>query len=104
MTTAEEVKAFLKQELPLITTLLFKKCESGDSDALQELHEAEDIYDMFEAYWVKFNVDPAQFSLGNYYPWRSQPLFSRKPVNLDKKRLTINMLINSAKAGRWLYG
>ncbi|ATA21105.1 uncharacterized protein DUF1493 [Gibbsiella quercinecans] len=100
--TDADVRDFVKGELPLATTL-FKKIDIEDSAPLQALHEADDIAEMTENFFERFNVQPAGFFLGNYYPWKSKPLFSRKQPNEDKKPLTIIMYIESAKAGRWLY-
>ncbi|MFE8049869.1 DUF1493 family protein [Brenneria goodwinii] len=100
--TEKDIRDFVKGELPLVTTL-FKKIDIEDDTPLQELHEADDIAEMTEKFFERFNVQPADFFLGNYYPWKSNPLFSRKPLIKDNKPLTINMYIASAKAGRWLY-
>ncbi|WON76606.1 DUF1493 family protein [Serratia sp. UGAL515B_01] len=101
--TDAAVREFVKSELPLITTLLLKKVDIDDHSTLQELYEADDVAEMIEKYFVHFNVNPADFIITNYFPWKTPFLFFRKPVNQDKTSLTIQMFIDSAKAGRWLY-
>lgn len=88
---------------------LFKRMEltpatDFDSDLRLEDDEALDLMDDF---FLKFNVDRGNFSIETYYP-------PEPPLNgffdLFRKRdipqvpdFNINMLIESAKAGRWLY-
>ncbi|MCL2894999.1 DUF1493 family protein [Brenneria tiliae] len=98
----DNVRAFVKGELPLVTTL-FKKVDVDDDAVLQELHEADDIAEMTKRYFDVFSVDPNGFALINYYPWKPRTFFTGKSRNRDKQALTIRMYIESAKAGRWLY-
>ncbi|KGT95777.1 hypothetical protein NG99_01125 [Erwinia typographi] len=102
--TDTAVRDFVKNELPLVTTLFLKKVDVDDQFALQELHEADDLAEMAAKYFSRFNVQSAPFSLENYFPWKTPTLLCRKPINQDKKPLTINMFIESARAGKWLYG
>ncbi|AXF76450.1 DUF1493 family protein [Erwinia tracheiphila] len=101
--TDAAIRDFVKSELPLVTTLLLKKINIEDRSTLQEVYEADDIADMAEKYFSQFDVKRSGFTLINYFPWRMKSLFSRKQINQDKKPLTIEMFIGSAKAGRWLY-
>ncbi|MFT4270838.1 MAG: DUF1493 family protein [Pantoea sp.] len=99
----ETVREFVKKELPLVTTILLRKVEMEDDSPLQELYEPEDVDEMLAEYFEHFHVDQAGFEFEHYFPWKTKSFFSRNPVNLDKKPLTIRMLIESANAGRWLY-
>ncbi|MCR0997556.1 DUF1493 family protein [Serratia rubidaea] len=54
----------------------------------------EDAYELLERYAEQFNIDPKEIAFSKYYPQSSQSL---------REALTIEMLIESAKAGRWLY-
>ncbi len=101
--TADAVREFIRRELPLVTTLLLKKTVINDGDTLQELYEADDIAEMSEMFFQKFNVQTAGFSLASYFPWKSPSFFSRHPANSGKKPLTIRMYIESANAGYWLF-
>ncbi|WP_421505956.1 DUF1493 family protein [Erwinia rhapontici] len=88
---------------------LFKKMEltpatDFDSDLRLEDDEALDLMNDF---FLKFNVDRGNFSIETYYP--PEPPLSEL-FNPFRKRdipqvpdFTISMLIESAKAGRWLY-
>ena len=99
----EEVRDFVKKELPLITTLFLKVIEVRDDSTLQDVYEPDDIDEMLEKYFQRFNVDRGAFSPGNYFPWETKSFFSSKTTSTGKKALTIQMLIESAKAGRWLF-
>lgn len=72
-----------------------------DTDLKLDVGEAEDLMDK---YFSEFNVQRDNFSVEIYFPYEP---FSWNPF---KKRIlipvpdfTIGMLIESAKAGRWLY-
>ncbi|WP_333897357.1 DUF1493 family protein [Mixta calida] len=97
-----EVRDFILNNLPTVTNIFMKKIAVGDDEPLQKLHEWDDVGDMADAYFKYFNVKAEVFSLKNYYPWETS-FFSKRKLNAEKKTLTINMFIESAKAGRWLY-
>ncbi|AXW87940.1 acyl carrier protein [Lonsdalea britannica] len=87
---------FKKKELTPTTDL--------DSDLRLEDDEALALMDVF---FTKFDVDRGKFSITTYYP-PEPPL--KDLLNPFRKRdipqvpdFTIGMLIESAKAGRWLY-
>lgn len=52
-----------------------------------------DAYELLERYVEIFNIEPCDIDFEQYFP-----------ENLSKKHdpLTIQLMINSAKAGRWL--
>ncbi|MEQ4530078.1 MAG: DUF1493 family protein [Mixta sp.] len=54
----------------------------------------EDAAELLESYAEKFAIDPQTINFGKFFP-----------PDMDKKHvpLTIGMLIESARAGRWLY-
>lgn len=70
----------------------------------------EDAEELMEDYFKQFNVDPANYSLINYFPNEGSFLIPNfllpkdaRPTNKPPMPLTVNMLIESAKSGRWLY-
>ncbi|WP_338558536.1 DUF1493 family protein [Erwinia sp. E_sp_B01_3] len=60
-------------------------------------------------YFQRFNVDSSHFNFLTYWPYEKGilPDFlrpkSQKIPEVDPKPLTLQMLIESAKVGRWLY-
>lgn len=60
--------------------------------------------ELMEDFFKEFNIDPGAFQIETYYPntpdiWN---LF-KKTVPVSVPDFTIAMLIESAKAGKWLY-
>jgi Protein of unknown function (DUF1493) len=72
-----------------------------DTDLHMEEEEAEELMNDF---FSIFNIQKNKFDIKIYYP--DEP-FSwnpfRKPTPIPVPDFTIGMLIESAKAGRWLY-
>ncbi|QKJ87882.1 hypothetical protein PMPD1_2947 [Paramixta manurensis] len=70
----------------------------------------EDAWDFFEKYFDTLNIDSANFNFRRYYPNSGVrflpnsilPKYLRTDHH-DPSPLTVEMLIESAKAGRWLY-
>lgn len=63
-----------------------------------------DIEDLMAEYFKEFKVDSSNFNVNVYYPdvpisWNP----FKKTVPVQVPAFTIEMLIESAKAGRWLY-
>lgn len=74
-----------------------------DFDTDLSIDESE-IDDLMNEYFSKFNVEKGNFKLETYYPdvptsW--DPF--KKVVPVQVPDFTIGMLIESAKAGKWLY-
>lgn len=72
-----------------------------DTDLSIDEYEAEEL---MREYFKRFNVDPAGFDIKVYYPeipFSWNPFKKINPVLVPD--FTIGMLIESAKAGRWLY-
>lgn len=72
-----------------------------DTDMLLDVGEAEDLMDEF---FKEFQVERGHFKIETYYPdepfsWNPFKKFPPIPV----PDFTIGMLIESAKAGKWLY-
>lgn len=72
-----------------------------DTDMLLDIGEAEDLMDEF---FKEFQVSRGNFKIETYYPdepfsWNPFKKFPPIPV----PDFTIGMLIESAKAGKWLY-
>lgn len=91
------------ENLPKITTLC-KTIDISDQEILQESFEREDIADLINALATKLAVNCTDFDLDNYFPWKPKSFFIKKKNNVGKAPLTLSMFIDSAKAGRWLYG
>ncbi|EJF31676.1 MULTISPECIES: DUF1493 family protein [Enterobacteriaceae] len=98
--------------------LQFVKTELGDSsiEVSSSLstgkHQTvpEDILDMMDKYSAKFNVDCSNIHWRRYFPQTVLPFLPNciLPERLKSDRhnpelFTIGMMIESAKAGRWLY-
>ena len=99
----QQVIEFFKKELPLVTTITFKKIPVEVDSALQNNFVFEDISDVTDAYFKAFNVNYDNFYWGDYFPWKEKELFSRKEPIQYKKPLTIRMFAESAKVCHWLY-
>ena len=72
-----------------------------DTDMQLDVSEAEDLMDEF---FKEFQVERGSFKIETYYPdepfsWNPFKKFPPIPV----PDFTIGMLIESAKAGKWLY-
>ena len=72
-----------------------------DTDMLLDIGEAEDL---MEEFFKEFQVERGHFKIETYYPdepfsWNPFKKFPPIPV----PDFTIGMLIESAKAGKWLY-
>ncbi|XXD11074.1 DUF1493 family protein [Klebsiella sp. R445] len=72
-----------------------------DTDMQLDVGEAEDLMDEF---FKEFQVERGNFKIETYYPdepfsWNPFKKFPLLPV----PDFTIGMLIESAKAGKWLY-
>ncbi|EOI5727265.1 DUF1493 family protein [Cronobacter malonaticus] len=100
----KEIQAMILKELPLVTSFTLKTKTPDIDSPLQETFESEDIAEMAQALFRHFWTEHVSFDLAAYFPWKTQGLFSRKPVIQDKPPLTIRMFVESVKAGRWLYG
>lgn len=72
-----------------------------DTDLNIDELEAEDLMNKF---FEQLNVERGNFRIETYFP---HPLFSwnpfKKTESIPVPDFTIGMLIESAKAGRWLY-
>ncbi|WP_336851956.1 DUF1493 family protein [Pseudescherichia vulneris] len=90
-------------------TYLFRKKKYDTYTAESSIHfdvqlDQDEVEELVEDYLKEFNVDMSDFHLETYYPEVS---FSwnpfKKPEPVDVPDFTIDMFIQSAKAGRWLY-
>lgn len=90
-------------------TYLFrrKKYDTYNSDS--SIHfdvrlDQDDVEELIEEFKREFSVDMSSFHLDIYYPevkYSWNPF--KKPEPADIPELNINMFIESAKAGKWLY-
>jgi len=63
--------------------------------------------EIMDEYFKRFNVDPANFEFEKYWPQETFILFALCTCGGDDDEplpLTIGMLADSARAGKWLYG
>lgn len=70
-----------------------------DSDLKLDDDEAEKLMNEF---FEKFNVDRGNFNINSYYPEQPSNLL-KTLIPVPVPDFKIRMLIESAKAGRWLY-
>ncbi|ELY2859440.1 DUF1493 family protein [Cronobacter sakazakii] len=88
---------------------LFMKKKYDTYTAESSIHfdvrlDQDDVEELIEDYSKEFNVDMSNFHLETYYPtvnFSWNPF--KKPEPVDVPEFTIDMFIQSAKAGRWLY-
>ncbi|EOC1336145.1 DUF1493 family protein [Cronobacter turicensis] len=88
---------------------LFRKKKYDTYTAESSIHfdvrlDQDDVEELIEDYSKEFNVDMSNFHLEIYYPtvnFSWNPF--KKPEPVDVPEFTIDMFIQSAKAGRWLY-
>lgn len=93
---------------PYAGTYLFnlKKVEltpETDLDIDLSIDELE-VEDLMDDFFKKFNVERGNFNIETYYPaepFSWNPFKKSPPISVPD--FTIGMLIESAKAGRWLY-
>lgn len=76
-----------------------------DTDIGMEWSDAEEL---MEEFFEEFSVDKAGFDIKTYYPdlpisTLFKNLFRREKDLPEAPAFTVNMLIESAKVGRWLY-
>lgn len=113
MDTIEELDGTIEERIyelvrPYAGTYLFniKKVEltpEKDLDTDLSIDEFE-VEDLMNDFFTKFNVDRGNFRIETYFPnvpgsWN--PFKKLEPVLVPD--FTIGMLIESAKAGKWLY-
>ncbi|WP_312972175.1 DUF1493 family protein [Atlantibacter sp.] len=107
MVKDEEVLAFFRHELPLMTTLSLKPIPVERDTPLQAYAESDDISYAIEKYGEIFGVDVSSLDMTHYYPWKVEWFFRKwfttKPLVQTKKPLTVRMFAESAKAGKWLF-
>lgn len=74
-----------------------------DLDSDLNIDESE-VEELMAKFFNEFNVDKANFNLQTYFPDVPVSLNPfRKPVPVPVPFFTIQMLIDSAKAGTWLF-
>ncbi|QJT80451.1 DUF1493 family protein [Kosakonia sp. MUSA4] len=66
--------------------------------------DQDDVEELIEEYSAEFNVDMSNFHIEKYYPqvnYSWNPF--KKPEPVDVPDFTIDMFIQSARAGSWLF-
>jgi len=109
MSIEENVFAFFKEEFPDQKILFSSKMFILERDSpLQEIEDEAYFFTLFfEKYMEKFNVEIDEINWDAYYPYEEigfwDWILGRKHKSIRRKALTIEMFIQSAKAGKWLY-
>ncbi|AFR02144.1 MULTISPECIES: DUF1493 family protein [Pectobacterium] len=62
----------------------------------------EDAHDFLLDIFGHFNIEHSNFDGRNYFEYE-YPIWQKKPLSKALKPLTVGMIIESAKAGKWLY-
>lgn len=63
----------------------------------------EDAHDFLLDVFAHFNIEYSNFDGRKYFEYE-YPFWQKKPsADIELKPLTVEMIIESAKAGRWLY-
>lgn len=99
------VPEFIREEL---------RCQNLDIDSSlstgKYLTVREDVYELIDKYAIFFNVDCSSINWRRYFPIQVLPFLPNSilPGRLKSDRhqaapFTVRMLIESAKAGKWLY-
>ena len=88
---------------------MFRKKKYDTYTASSSIHfdvklDQDDVEELIKDYSREFNVNMTDFDIATYYPevklsWNP----FKKPELVDIPELTIDMFIQSAKAGKWLY-
>ena len=87
---------------------IFRKKKYDTYTAESSIHfdvrlDIDDVEELMEEFFAQFNTERGNFKLETYYP--DVPILwnpFRKQI-VDVPDFTIGMLIESAKAGKWLY-
>lgn len=100
-----EVLSFVRKELSAKNLDLDTSLTTGKEATVQE-----DIVGMIEAYAELFHVDCSSLNWHKYFPQVGIPFLPNfilpKSLKTDHSKpapLTVRMLVESAKTGRWLY-
>jgi len=62
----------------------------------------EELEEMLVDLFTRYNIKHDNFNLDDYFE-PELPWWRRKPPHKELKPLTVEMIIESAKAGQWLY-
>ncbi|MNB65858.1 hypothetical protein D3C81_91610 [compost metagenome] len=78
---------------------------NADTDLDTDMHlDVGEVEDLMDEFFRDFQVDKSNFNIKTYYPDESfswNPFKKFPPIPVPD--FTIGMLIESAKAGKWLY-
>ncbi|MDX6021623.1 DUF1493 family protein [Scandinavium sp. V105_16] len=93
---------------PYSGVYMFRKKKYDTYTAESSIHfdfrlDVDEAEELMNAFFTEFNVDPGNFKQETYYPEVEFSLNPFKKQRVDVPDFTIGMLIESAKAGKWLY-
>ena len=101
-----------QQVIALVTrysgVYMFRKKKYDTYTAESNIHfdvqlDVDDAEALMDEFFTAFNTERGNFKLENYYPDVPLSWNPFKKQIIDVPDFTIGMLIESAKAGRWLY-
>ncbi|MDY0768592.1 MULTISPECIES: DUF1493 family protein [Serratia] len=107
-TLGEQVIALVRKHYGTVMTCRSPEI-TPDSDIDADIGmDWADAEGLMEDFFEKFSVDKGDFNIKTYYPDPPmgillKNLFRREKNLPEVPQFTVNMLIESAKAGRWLY-
>ncbi|KHJ66656.1 acyl carrier protein [Pantoea rodasii] len=101
-----------KRVIELVTlqsgSYMFRRKKFDAYNAESNIHfdvklDQDDVEEMMDKYFPEFQVKKERFNIHHYFPEVKAALNPFKKQIVDIPEFTISMLIESAKAGRWLY-
>ncbi|MBS0968520.1 DUF1493 family protein [Nissabacter archeti] len=109
----EEVFGDIEQRVIALVTrysgvYMFRKKKYDTYTAESNIHfdvqlDVDDAEELMDEFFKVFNTERGNFKLEHYYPDVPLSWNPLKKQIIDVPDFTIGMLIESAKAGRWLY-
>ena len=109
MSIEERVVAFFKREIPDQKVLFSSKKIPIEIDSALQDFEDEPYYlvEIIERFGDEFSIDMSTLDWNAYFPYLEIGILDwilrKKDKWIKKPDLTVQMFINSAEAGRWLY-
>ena len=110
--TIEQKVIDLVEEFNGISIFTFKRYKiTLNTELYKDFKMApEDAIDLLEKYCDQFSIDPKQINFAKYFPNEGSFLLPNilipkeiRPTGQKSVPLTVRMLVESAKADRWLY-
>ncbi|MDC9820831.1 DUF1493 family protein [Pectobacterium polonicum] len=103
--TENEVIQYLMEHYPIRAHWFKSSIRQVTKDwTLQDDYQflPEDAHDFLLDVFGHFTIDYSNFEGRHYFAYE-YPIWQKKPLRQALKPLTVGMIIESAKAGKWLY-